>query len=404
MQMAVAVWFLAGCLCVVTPHALCANRLEAGSALPDGHTRNDRFDTGPERLRLAIERGIPSTGGPYAEPALAPALEWSARPFLLSSNPEDRPSHMKATRPQGVTLGIQGDQFTINGTPAFLLGISYYGGLGATTRTLSRDMAKMGRYGFNWMRVWATWESSGDNVSAVDVEGRCRQPYMDRLVELVRQANERGIVVDVTLTRGPLLPTFEAHKDAVRLLAETLNPFRNVYFDPANENSVRGRRYVSVEELAALCQEIRSVDPGRLITTSGLGPSGPEEVRRWLDATRVDFVSPHLSRKPDSPRATAATVREFRAVLRDVGHAVPVHLQEPFRRGYQPRRWDPSTADFALDLEQARAGGAAGWCFHNGDQKDADDGRPRRSFDLRTQSLFEQLDAEERQFLRRLTE
>jgi hypothetical protein len=47
------------------------------------------------------------------------------------------------------------------------------------------------------------------------------------------------------------------------------------------------------------------------------------------------------------------------------------------------------------DLRGAIAGGAAGWCFHNGDQQSEKDGRPRRSFDLRAQRLFEQVDAEE---------
>jgi len=43
----------------------------------------------------------------------------------------------------------------------------------------------------------------------------------------------------------------------------------------------------------------------------------------------------------------------------------------------------------------AGAGGAAGWCFHNGDERSAKDGQPRRSFDLREKRLFEQLDEEE---------
>lgn len=59
----------------------------------------------------------------------------------------------------------------------------------------------------------------------------------------------------------------------------------------------------------------------------------------------------------------------------------------------------PSAEDFAADVRQAFAGGAAGWCLHNGDQRDRADGRPRRSFDLRDARLFEQLDDEERAFL-----
>lgn len=39
--------------------------------------------------------------------------------------------------------------------------------------------------------------------------------------------------------------------------------------------------------------------------------------------------------------------------------------------------------------------GQAGWCFHNGSQRDQADGKPRRSFDMSKKRLFEQLDTEE---------
>src|SRR5665647_640014 len=38
-------------------------------------------------------------------------------------------------------LGIKGTQFTINGTPTFLYGISYYGGLGASEEFILKDLA-----------------------------------------------------------------------------------------------------------------------------------------------------------------------------------------------------------------------------------------------------------------------
>ena len=55
-----------------------------------------------------------------------------------------------------------------------------------------------------------------------------------------------------------------------------------------------------------------------------------------------------------------------------------------------------TAAAFVEDLQGALDGGAAGWCFHNGDTRQAPDGRPRRSFDLRDGRLFDQLDNEER--------
>jgi len=78
---------------------------------------------------------------------------------------------------------------------------------------------------------------------------------------------------------------------------------------------------------------------------------------------------------------------------------VPVHYQEPFRRGFRPQQWEPPADAFLTDLTQARAG-AAGWCFHNGDQKDKPEGQPRRSFDLREKRLFDQLDDEEAKVLK----
>jgi hypothetical protein len=83
--------------------------------------------------------------------------------------------------------------------------------------------------------------------------------------------------------------------------------------------------------------------------------------------------------------------------MKELGREVPLHYQEPFRRDYGG--WKPRAEDFVSDLEAARAGGAAGWCWHNGDNRGAKDGLPRRSFDLREKGLFEKLDEEEVRFL-----
>ena len=106
-----------------------------------------------------------------------------------------------------------------------------------------------------------------------------------------------------------------------------------------------------------------------------------------------DFLSPHRPRDAGSPAQTEAQTRVCLALAQALGRVVPVHFQEPFRRGYGS--WEPAAADFLADLSGAVAGGAAGWCFHNGSQRNTPDNQPRRSFDLRSQRLFEQLDTEE---------
>ena len=83
-------------------------------------------------------------------------------------------------------------------------------------------------------------------------------------------------------------------------------------------------------------------------------------------------------------------------MLVEAGRPMPIHYQEPFRRGYA--EWEPGVDDFLTDLRGAIRGGAAGWCFHNGGNRLVKDERPRRSFDLRPEEgrLMAQLDPVER--------
>jgi len=297
----------------------------------------------------------------------------------------------------GTTLACEGTRFTLNGKPAFLLGISYYAGLGASEDFIRRDLDDVRRHGFNWLRVWATWNAFDNDVSAVDAQGRPREPFLGKLKGLVAECDRRGLVVDVTLTRNKsgILPDYKAHLRAVETLVEALKPHRNWYLDLANERDVRDDRYVSAGELKRLRDRVRQLDPQRLVTASFGGHDlTAEDVRESLLTIGVDFLCPHRPRDPESPAQTETKTRECLDLMKDAGRAAPLHHQEPFRRGYQG--WEPTAADFLTDLRGAVAGGAAGWCFHNGTQRNAPDQQPRRSFDLRGRRLFDQLDAEER--------
>jgi len=306
-------------------------------------------------------------------------------------------------------LGIDGTRFTINGKPAFLLGISYYGGAAAPADTVRQDLDDLAARHINWVRVWATWASGDENTSAVTASGEPRQPYFDQLAELVRLADERGIVVDVTLTRGPLgsrpadeaLTNVEDHCRAAQALAAALRGFGNVYIDMANERDVRDARFVPYEELAAIKQAIREADPGRLVTASGVDDGSAKHLRGHLEVAGTDFICPHRPRGPESPGQTEEETRRYLATMREIGRVVPVHYQEPFRRGYG--HYEPVADDFLTDLAGAVRGGAAGWCLHNGSPRDGATG-PMRSFDLRPGQprLMEQLDEVELDVLSRM--
>lgn len=302
-------------------------------------------------------------------------------------------------------LAIEGTRFTLQGKPTFLLGFSYYGALSASPEFVERDLAWFQEHGFNWLRVWATWAAGSTNVSAVDVAGGPRQPFLDRLAWLVAACDRRGMVVDVTLTRGRgagpeegRLPDFTSHRRAVETLVTRLKAHRNWYLDLANERDVRDARFVGAKELKALRDRVRELDPGRMVTASFGGHDLDEgEVREALVEIGLDFLTPHRPREAGSPAQTAAQTRRVLELARVLGRLAPVHHQEPFRRGYGD--WQPRAEDFRTDLRGAVEGGAAGWCFHNGSQRTSPDQEPWRSFDLRRRALVDQLDAEERKFL-----
>ena len=299
------------------------------------------------------------------------------------------------------TLEVQDTHFSVNGREVFLLGASYYGALGAPDEFVDKDLEELNKLGFNWIRVWGTWSAFDNDVSAVDSKGNIREPYFSKLKRICEKADELGMIVDLTLSRGGrlnkanYLPSYESHLNAVTNLTRELKQYRNLYIDTANERNVRDARFVSFEELKAMKERIKEIDPDRLVTASQGGDISREELEKYLKVAQVDFITPHRPRNARSPSLTLEKTREYLAQMQELGKLVPVLYQEPFRRGYG--KWQPDAQAFITDLKNAIRGGAAGWCFHNGDVRNSDGGRPRRSFDMRKSEgrLFDQLDPEE---------
>lgn len=300
-----------------------------------------------------------------------------------------------------VVLEVQDSQFLVDGKPTFLLGTSYYGALGASDEFVDQDLKELRKLGFNWIRVWATWTAFDNDISAVDADGNGREPYLSKLKNICRKADQMGMIVDVTLTRGgriaqARISSHEAYLNAVSVLVKELIAFRNIYFDVGNERNINDARHVSFEEAAELRNRIKELDPKRLVTASHAGDIPANEMSSYLQTVKVDFITPHRPRNAKSPGQTAAKTQEYLKQMEALGKVVPVHYQEPFRRDFG--KWQPKAEDFILDLKNSILGKAAGWCFHNGDARNQEDGRPRRSFDMRDSEgrMFDQLDAEEK--------
>lgn len=330
-------------------------------------------------------------GGPQTRQQLLQRFEGRYDPHdpqpIKKSQKKPIPVHSKTQ------LSIQGNQFTINRKPTFLYGISYYGALGAPTDFIRKDLADIKKNGFNWIRIWANWTGFDADISAVDDQGNPRKAFLDKLLWIVKACDRKGIVVDVTLSRSNGLNDTEAHLNAVKTLVTALQPYRNWYLDLANERDIQDDRFVGFEELKRLRETAHKLDTGLLITASAGNDISLKDLKEYLHTVGVDFISPHRPREAGSPAETETKTLAYLARMKDLGQIVPINYQEPFRRGYT--QWQPTAEDYIKDLFGAKAGGAAGWCFHNGDQRGGKDGVPRRSFDLREKRLFDQLDTEE---------
>ena len=317
---------------------------------------------------------------------------------------------MLAVPAQAVTLGVSADGrfFTIDGAPVFLNGVSYYAAQSISTPAfVTADLDDMVKRGFNWIRVWVYWgpSSGGEDVSVLTHDGAIRPIYMDRLKRLIAECNSRGMIVDCSFHRnsretgtGPR--NQEEHLAAVRTLAKELRACRNVYFDVANERDVKDARYVSTAECGELIAAIKAIDPARLCTAS-CTPRSQSDLDDLRKLGKVDFITPHLGRAEGLPARTAGTVRQFVGWMDNLGFRIPVHLQEPLRRGY--RGHNPTVDDFLRDCSGAKVAEAAGWCLHNGSNGT---GRPHRSFLMSDAEgrLFAQFDSVEREVVASLKE
>lgn len=304
-------------------------------------------------------------------------------------------------------LGINNTSFTINNQPMFLYGISYYSALGAPKSFLQKDLADIKKYGFNWIRIWANWPGTNGDISAVDDYGNPVNPYMEKLKWIVEECDRAGIIVDVTLAHsnnkdGRSLKTIQAHEQAVRSIIEALKPYRNWYLDLANERDIGDSRFVSFNDLKEMREIAKKLFPDLLITASAGNDISRDDINTYLNVVRVDFLTPHRPRTDISPSQTAAKTGEYFTWMESLGKIVPIHYQEPFRRGYS--NWQPEVEDYIIDLFGAKKAGAAGWCFHNGDQRKDPELKPRRSFDLQEKRLFDQLDPQELLTIQQLSE
>jgi hypothetical protein len=270
-----------------------------------------------------------------------------------------------------VTVGISGDKFTVNGQPTFLIGVSYFDG----SNYQVSDFDALAARRFNLIRIWLDWGTAGDGRSFFDGSGALVQGA--KLLNLVRAARARGLVVDVTILDPGL--TFGDVNRALRETATLLKDEPNVFFDVMNEHD-HGGGPRSHAEVAGFISTVRANAPNRPVTVSSTGGHlmDTANIEEEMNAG-VQIVTPHFERTSDWYDRTDDRVRFVKNYIASRGRNLPVYLQEEARRGHSGL--DPSKDQFLQAAREARDAGAAAWVLHT----DA-------GFDLGANSFFGAVD------------
>jgi len=304
-------------------------------------------------------------------------------------------SSLFACSAQAQRVTIDRQQFVLSSgsgartAPRLLLFISYFDALRATD--LETDLDYIAKdLKFDGIRVFPNWLQRDASYCAIpntdllfdsagNVRGDDPQPNgaLKRLLDVIRAAGARGLVVDVSFVRNAGM-TGDAYVKAVTRAVSLLRPFGNVIIDLQNEVDVNELPEVDVKRLR---DAILKEKPDRLVMVSRSGAVG--DAVTYNGRLGMSAIAYHDGRE----RGWEARVPQVVAALRAA--RVPVYLQEPQawnsalrvceRTEGVNRESDDNPEHFRAAVENARSSGAAAWTFHTRQSFRLDSGGSLRS-------------------------
>jgi hypothetical protein len=310
------------------------------------------------------------------------------------------------TQGQAPVLGIQGDHFTVNGEPKFLLFVSYFDAMrrsnagGNNSGNIDDDLSYLKQRGFDGIRIFPNWWEYDCNPNDNPDYGNdtlftggntLRSGKLAVLERVLDRAAYYGLIVDVSFSResvdglGGINPTeqdFEDYEKQLELVTTALDgDHPHVFFDLQNEYRGNQTFKAHIQEIATT---VRAQDPQRIILAS-TGASSGEDGRNAQET--AGFIVGHADldvagvhpRREDSTWHTnsviADAIADSRSGMDDGGLSspyAPVYLQEPmpyskFTDQYGNCGTDPDEATGTRNTEaaiHAKVNGAAAYTFH----------------------------------------
>ena len=270
------------------------------------------------------------------------------------------------------TLERQPDRFVVDGSPRFLLFISYFDAMRLAARqdaALDRDLAALAgrvdgiRIMVNWWKCAkpsACTAFSGDTL--FDSRGAIRKAAWPRFLRVLDAAASHHLLVDVTFTRESIQPQptpseyAAAIREAIARLLRERPSATHVLFDVQNEYQNNKQPEMLIDQAVAAAH---AANPHAIVTASQDQNVPPMQAGANAVAHHFDFVAYHHTRGAGwyGDAVIAGAIDSIRQGL--AGALMPIALDEPLR-------WqqDPVAAHWIQAAKSAQMHGAAMFTFH----------------------------------------
>ena len=188
------------------------------------------------------------------------------------------------------TLGVSGDHFTVNGTPKFLLFVSYFDAMRRASSTdgdLDTDFQYFHEHGIDGIRIFPNWLAYACPTAGYSTDGlftngsSLRTGKLAVLKTVLDKAAEYNLLVDVTFSRETVEALSLAdYETQIGLVANGLaGDYPNVLFDLQNEYDNKG---IDADVLYTIAHNyVHNYDNNRIVMAS---TNGGQTFRAGQDA------------------------------------------------------------------------------------------------------------------------
>jgi hypothetical protein len=262
-------------------------------------------------------------------------------------------------------LSIQGDRFAIDGSPRFIVFISYFSAMNAVN--ITADLKYLKSRGFDGVRIWPNLNTGP--VQLMRSDGTLRPEGLSTLKFILDRARDERLVVDVSFTAEHVAGLDAGRfRDGIVATTGELRDYENVLFDIQNETNVYGpfRRPLPESDVIAIRQGIKSVDARRIVTSSISSNDTAAFTSDFAARTGLDVAAYH------DPRTSQFSVQSWvQSLVDDLKRSgKPAYLQEPMPTRYVYFPVSYVSDNYREQMINAKIAGAAAWCFHTNIQGD----------------------------------